>query len=69
MEIQVMLIFGLILIFSLLIPWYEGLLKKNKYLFITVLALGLCFALRASFMDYRSGDYNSFLAKWVSISG
>ncbi|PKM71934.1 MAG: conjugal transfer protein TraL [Firmicutes bacterium HGW-Firmicutes-16] len=72
MEVQTMLIFGIILIVSLLIPWYEGLLKKNKYLFITVIALGLCFALRGSFMDYRSGDYNSFLANWVEyfrISG
>ncbi|MEA4895186.1 MAG: conjugal transfer protein TraL [Oscillospiraceae bacterium] len=65
MEIQSMLIFGLILIASLLIPWYEGLLKKNRYLLITVLALGLCFAFRGALMDYRSGDYNSFLAKWV----
>ncbi len=65
MEIQTMLIFGLILIISLLIPWHEGLLKKNKYLYITVIALGLAFALRASFMDYRSGDYNTFLANWV----
>ncbi len=65
MEIQTMLAFGLILIISLLIPWYEGLLKKNKYLYIAVLAFGLCFALRAALMDYHSGDYNSFLAKWV----
>ena len=65
MEVQTMLVFELILIVSLLIPWHEGLLKKNKYLYITVIALGLCFALRGSFMDYRSGDYNSFLAKWV----
>ncbi len=65
MEILTMLIFGLILIFSLLIPWYEGLLKKNKYLFFAVLAIGLAFALRASLINYQSGDYNTFLTKWV----
>lgn len=65
MEMLTMLIFGLILIFSLLIPWYEGLLKKNKYLFITVFAIGLAFAIRASMINYQSGDYNTFLTIWV----
>lgn len=65
MEIQTMLIFGLILIFSLLIPWYSGLLKKNSYLLVAVLVIGLAFALRGSFMNYQSGDYNTFLSKWA----
>lgn len=72
MEMLTMLIFGLILTFSLLVPWYEGLLKKNKYLFITVFALGLAFAIRASMINYQSGDYNTFLTKWVehySVNG
>ena len=60
-----MLIFGLILVFSLLIPWYSGLLKKNSYLYIAVLAIGLAFALRGYFINYQSGDYNTFLSKWV----
>jgi len=65
MEIQTMLIFGLILIFSLLIPWYSGLLKKNSYLLVAVIVIGLAFALRGSLMNYQSGDYNTFLSKWV----
>jgi len=65
MEILIMLVFGLILILSLLIPWYEGLLKKNSYFIIAVVALGLAFALRGSYIDYRSGDYNTFLVHWV----
>ena len=66
MEVQSMLIFGLILMLSLLIPWYEGLLKKNTYLWTAVLALGLAFVLRGLQMDYRSGDYNTFLTHWVA---
>lgn len=65
MEIWSMFIFGLILILALLIPWYQGLLKKNSYLYIAVIALGLAFVLRGSQMNYQSGDYNSFLAPWV----
>lgn len=60
-----MLIFGLIMILSLLIPWYSGLLKKNIYLYISVLAIGLAFAIRGSQMNYQSGDYNTFLVNWV----
>jgi len=65
MEIWSMFIFGLILILALLIPWYQGLLKKNSYIYIAVLALGLAFVLRGSQMNYQSGDYNTFLSKWV----
>lgn len=65
MEIQTMLILGLIMIFSLLIPWYSGLLRKSSYLYISVLAIGLAFALRGGQMNYQSGDYNTFLSNWV----
>ena len=65
MEIWSMFIFGLILVLALLIPWYQGLLKKNSYIYIAVLALGLAFVLRGSQMNYQSGDYNTFLSKWV----
>ena len=66
MEIRTMLIFGLIMIASLLIPWYSGLLKKNSYLYISVLVIGLAFALRGGQMNYQSGDYNTFLVNWVN---
>ncbi|NCB74765.1 MAG: conjugal transfer protein TraL [Clostridia bacterium] len=65
MEIWSMFIFGLILVLALLIPWYQGLLKKNSYIYIAALALGLAFVLRGSQMNYQSGDYNTFLSKWV----
>ena len=65
MEVQTMFFFGVILLIALLIPWFEGLLKKSNYLLIAVIALGLAFALRGSQMNYRSGDYNTFLAHWV----
>ncbi|MEG0777380.1 MAG: glycosyltransferase 87 family protein [Oscillospiraceae bacterium] len=65
MDIAIMLIFGLILLLALFLPWMEGLLKKSKYLFVAVIALALAFALRALCMNYASGDYNSFLAHWV----
>ncbi len=65
MELQSMLIFGLILIAALLTPYHEGLLKTNGRLITAVFVLGLAFALRAIQMDYRSGDYNSFLIHWV----
>ncbi|MDR1131241.1 MAG: glycosyltransferase 87 family protein [Oscillospiraceae bacterium] len=65
MELESMLIFGLILVAALLIPWYEGLLKKNTYLLAAVMLLAFAFALRAFLMDYRSGDYNDFLVHWV----
>lgn len=65
MDLQIMLILGLILIFALMIPWHEGLMKNSKYLIIAVLVLGLAFALRGYLLNYRSGDYNTFLASWV----
>lgn len=65
MEVQTMFIFGVILLISLLIPWFEGLLKKGSFLLTTVIALGIAFALRGSLMNYRSGDYNTFLTHWV----
>jgi len=65
MEVQTMFIFGVILLIALLIPWFEGLLKKSHYLLIAVIALGLAFAIRGSLMNYRSGDYNTFLIHWV----
>ena len=67
MEVQTMLIFGAILIIALLIPWFEGLLKESKYLLIAVVVLGLAFTLRGAQMNFRSGDYNSFLAYWVEF--
>lgn len=72
MQIPTMLIFCLLLIIALLVPYCSGLCKKNSTLFITVLALGAAFAVRAWFMNYQSGDYNTFLCKWVEyfrISG
>lgn len=65
MQIPLMLVFCSILLISLIIPWREGLCRKNSTLLITVLALGIAFAARAWFMDYQSGDYNTFLCKWV----
>lgn len=65
MEIQTMIIFGLVVVAALLIPWFEGLLKNGRALMITVLLLGLAFALRGALLNYRSGDYNSFLYNWV----
>jgi Predicted integral membrane protein len=65
MDLTTMLFFGLILIFALMIPWYEGLFKNSKYLLIAVIVLGFAFALRASLLNYRSGDYNVFLSRWV----
>lgn len=65
MDIRVLLIFGLITIFSLFLLWKENLLEKNKYIFFAVLLLGIAFAVRATLLEYRSGDYNSFLIKWV----
>ncbi len=65
MQIPAMLAFCSILIIALLIPWCSGLCKKNSHLIITVLALGAAFAARAWFINYQSGDYNTFLCKWV----
>ena len=65
MEVQTMFIFGVILLISLLIPWFEGLLKKSNYLLIAVIALGIAFSLRGGLMNYKSGDYNTFLVHWV----
>lgn len=65
MELQIIIIFGIIVIAALLIPWFEGLIKNGWQLLIAAAAIGLAFSLRAGFMDYRSGDYNSFLAVWV----
>lgn len=65
MEFESMLMLGIILIAALLIPWREGLLDKGRYLFVAVLLLALAFVLRGLYLDHRSGDYNTFLVKWV----
>lgn len=65
MELGALIIFLVILMAALYIPWREGLIKSNKYLIITALALCAAFAVRAYFFDFRSGDYNTFLVHWV----
>lgn len=65
MELGALLIFLVILMAALYIPWREGLIKSNKYLIITAVALCAAFALRVYFFDFKSGDYNSFLVHWV----
>lgn len=65
MDLLTMLFFGLILLVALMIPWFEGLMKNSKYLLIAVIVLGLAFSLRASCMNYKSGDYTIFLSHWV----
>ena len=72
MELPTMLVFGVILVISLFIPWREGLLDKSEHFQFTVIAIGVAFSVRACLMNYRSGDYNTFLAHWVEyfrISG
>jgi len=65
MDFMIMLVFGLILIIALLIPWHEGLMQKGRYLLIAVIAIGLAFSLRALLLNYVSGDYRAFLSRWV----
>lgn len=65
MDFHAIAIFGLILLAALFIPFFEGLVKRQKYFWITVVCLGLAFVIRAAMMDYQSGDFNVFLTKWV----
>ncbi len=65
MELESMLMLGIILIVALLIPWWEGLLDRGRYLFAAVVLLALAFVLRGLYLEHRSGDYNTFLVHWV----
>lgn len=65
MDIRVILIFGIIAIFALILLWHEGLIIREKHLIIAVLTIAIAFAVRAVLLDYRSGDYNSCLMVWV----
>lgn len=65
MDLSVILIFGMISILALVLLWHEGLIVKEKHLIIAVAAIAAAFAVRAAMLDYRSGDYNSCLMKWV----
>lgn len=65
MDIGLIFIYGLIVLFAFFLLWWEGLLDNNKRLAIAVIALAVAFAVRASMLDYRSGDYNTFLVRWV----
>lgn len=65
MQIPTMLLFCFILLAALIVPWREGLCKKSSRLIITVLALGIAFTARTVFINYQSGDYNTFLCHWV----
>lgn len=62
-----MLIFGLILVISLLIPWHEGLMNKGKYLLVSLILIGIAFILRGMVINYVSGDYRTFLSRWVEF--
>ena len=65
MDFHVIVIFGVVLLSALFIPFFEGLLKKQKYFWITVACIAAAFVLRGLMLDYQSGDYNVFLTKWV----
>ena len=38
--------------------------KKYEYLVFAIAFLAIAAGLRVCWLDFRSGDYNSFLAKW-----
>jgi len=65
MDLLILLFFALLLFVALMIPWFEGLLKRSSYLIIAILAIGLAFVLRSIFLNYQSGDFNTFLARWI----
>lgn len=65
MDIRVILIFSTIAIFALILLWREGLIVNERYLIIAIFAVAAAFAVRATMLEYRSGDYNTFLIKWV----
>lgn len=65
MDLLVLLFFALLLFVALMIPWFEGLLKRSSYLIIAILTIGLAFVLRSILLNYQSGDFNVFLAKWI----
>ena len=60
-------LFGLIIIASLglVILHLEGIANTPRRLFVCAVLLALAVGLRAINFDYRTGDYNSFLAHWV----
>lgn len=65
MDISALMIFLIILMAALYIPWRAGLIKNFGYLAITAFTLCLAFSLRVFYFDFRSGDYNDFLVHWV----
>jgi len=67
MTIPALLLYFVILIAALYIPWREGLIKNSVYLLVTAVALCAAFASRVYFFSYHSGDYNMFLSLWVQF--
>lgn len=65
MNIAAMVIYLVIIMAALYIPWKEGLIKNTWYLIITTLVLCAAFSIRVYYFDFRSGDYNTFLVHWV----
>ena len=61
--------FGLIIIaaLGLVILHLEGIANTPKRLLVCAALLLLAVALRALNFDYRTGDYNTFLAHWVEF--
>ncbi len=66
-EIAVYLLFGVLMFLSLFFLWRDGYLEHGGVLAISIAAAAAAFALRICFIDYRSGDYNSFLVNWVQF--
>ncbi len=62
-------IFGLLIIaaLALVILHLEGIANTPKRLLVCASLLLLAIALRAMNFDYRTGDYNTFLAHWVNF--
>ena len=60
-------IFALIIIsaIALVILYFEGIANTPKRLIICALLIALAMGLRALNFDYRTGDYNTFLSRWV----
>lgn len=67
MNIAATVIYLVIIMAALYIPWKEGLIKNTWYLIITTIALCAAFSIRVYYFDFRSGDYNTFLVHWVEF--
>ncbi len=63
----VFLLYGALMFLTLFILWREGYFERGGLLTLAIALAAAAFLIRICYIDFRSGDYNQALVKWVQF--